>query len=344
MSIYDKSIKSVAEAALKIMQKESSHGSEPKTEKEKSLAALAHPKDKVTHKDVLVGRGVLKKEEVEINKSIKKGDFVKDPHGNIHRVYDVRGTTLHTDKYRGNNSYGGTESLHITKATKIATPKSVNEEVKEQTEVLQEGWDDMMKASKERSGPQPSGGAGIKQGTRYGGGRQKDEPEHEQEDEKPKRGKYGARQNYKRSTRVNESFTQFINDYKEKGLQAIAERTVEVEEETINEEPDNAQFTKEFEDQKASMEGKKKQPHVAAASTQGVKQMPEEYEVIDANEVNGVTVDTIEERSLSEPEMKKKEEYVKGMKKKMPGFKERYGERAKEVMYATATRMAKDKA
>ena len=46
---------------------------------------------------------------------------------------------------------------------------------------VQEGWDDMMKAAKERSGPQPSGGSGIKQGTRYGGGRQTDEPETDNE-------------------------------------------------------------------------------------------------------------------------------------------------------------------
>ena len=52
----------------------------------------------------------------------------------------------------------------------------------------------------------------------------------------------------------------------------------------------------------------------------------------------------LEERSMTEPEMKKKEEIVKSMKKGMKGFKERYGERAKEVMYATATRIAKDKA
>jgi hypothetical protein len=43
---------------------------------------------------------------------------------------------------------------------------------------------------------------------------------------------------------------------------------------------------------------------------------------------------------MSEPEMKKKEEIVKSMKKGMKGFKERYGERAKEVMYATATKQA----
>jgi hypothetical protein len=35
----------------------------PKTDKEKKLAALAEPKNKITHKDVLVGRGVVKEEE-----------------------------------------------------------------------------------------------------------------------------------------------------------------------------------------------------------------------------------------------------------------------------------------
>lgn len=37
----------------------------PKTDKEKSLAKLAPPHDKITHADVMVGRGVVKKEEVE---------------------------------------------------------------------------------------------------------------------------------------------------------------------------------------------------------------------------------------------------------------------------------------
>jgi len=32
---------------------------------------------------------------------------------------------------------------------------------------------------------------------------------------------------------------------------------------------------------------------------------------------------------------------VKGMKKNLSGFKARYGDRAKEVMYATATKQAK---
>jgi len=38
--------------------------------------------------------------------------------------------------------------------------------------------------------------------------------------------------------------------------------------------------------------------------------------------------------------MKKREDIVKGMKKNIAGFKQRYGERAKSVMYATATKQA----
>jgi heat shock protein HspQ len=52
-------------------------------------------------------------------------------------------------------------------------------------------------------------------------------------------------------------------------------------------------------------------------------------------------VANIQERSLSEPEMKKKEEVVKSMKKNLSGFKDRYGDDAKSVMYATATKIAK---
>jgi len=50
----------------------------------------------------------------------------------------------------------------------------------------------------------------------------------------------------------------------------------------------------------------------------------------------------IAERSLSTGEEKKKEKYVKGMKKAKGDFKDRYGDDAEAVMYATATKMAKE--
>ena len=58
----------------------------------------------------------------------------------------------------------------------------------------------------------------------------------------------------------------------------------------------------------------------------------------------GVTqeeVEHIEERSLSTGEKAAMEKNVKGMKKNIAGFKERYGKDAKSVMYATATKQAK---
>ena len=46
------------------------------------------------------------------------------------------------------------------------------------------------------------------------------------------------------------------------------------------------------------------------------------------------------ERHMTDAEMQKRETIVKSMKKGLSGFKQRYGDRAKDVMYATATKQA----
>lgn len=62
-----------------------------------------------------------------------------------------------------------------------AGKKSMKEDITEEDlemvieYALSEGWDDMLKAAKERAKPQPAGGAGIKQGRAYGGAKQKNE-------------------------------------------------------------------------------------------------------------------------------------------------------------------------
>jgi hypothetical protein len=52
-------------------------------------------------------------------------------------------------------------------------------------------------------------------------------------------------------------------------------------------------------------------------------------------------IEPLNERTLTTGEDAKKEEIVRSMKKKLQGFKERYGKDAKSVMYATATKQAK---
>lgn len=48
----------------------------------------------------------------------------------------------------------------------------------------------------------------------------------------------------------------------------------------------------------------------------------------------------LDEKKMTPAEMAKREKIVKSMKPGFAGFKERYGKRAKEVMYATATKQA----
>jgi hypothetical protein len=48
----------------------------------------------------------------------------------------------------------------------------------------------------------------------------------------------------------------------------------------------------------------------------------------------------MKEAKMSDADMAERERIVKGMKKNLSGFKARYGDRAKEVMYATATKQA----
>ena len=123
-------------------------------------------------------------------------------------------------------------------------------------------------------------------------------------------------------------FSEMVNLYQEKGLKSLSEMLVK-------EEPDNEQFTKELEDAKAKDAGKKRNTEIAKGSVQAVKN-----EEFDINAINGVQMSTIEEREMTDAEKEKKEDIVKGMKKGMAGFKDRYGSRANDVMYAAATKQA----
>jgi hypothetical protein len=225
---------------------------------------------------------------------------------------------------------------------------------KEEVEQLNESFPTVADAKKRMAAGKTATGSVTKTAT--GLVHKRDYEDEKDEDDTPKAKKgYGARQNYKRSTRVNEqlSFTEMLELYNEHGIKVLAPiekeemnidgTTIEVidadkvngfVETTVEEEVTNDEFTKEYKDQLASFEGKKKQPKVAVGKTTGVKEMPESVELDER------TLE-LDERTLTKGEAETKEKYVKGMKKKLSGFKQRYGERAKSVMYATATKMAK---
>jgi len=59
--------------------------------------------------------------------------------------------------------------------------------------------------------------------------------------------------------------------------------------------------------------------------------------------LNYMRGEQLSERELNKSEKEEKEDIVKGMKKSKKDFKRRYGDDAESVMYATATKLAKEK-
>jgi hypothetical protein len=122
--------------------------------------------------------------------------------------------------------------------------------------------------------------------------------------------------------KVKKPFKEMLELYADKGLKALSEMT-------MTEEPDQETFEKELEMAKKKATQKKtpeEEAGVAKAAVQSVK-VEEDVEQID-------------EKEMTDDEMKKREDIVMGMKKNLQGFKDRYGARAKDVMYATATKQA----
>jgi len=144
----------------------------------------------------------------------------------------------------------------------------------------------------------------------------------------------------------------------------IAEYTMDVidageyAEVTIGEEASQDEFNAEIKKAQAKSEGKEK-AQVAKPFVQAVKQ--EEIEITDEmifemieeagidfeslsdeefQNVANEAYELIKERQMTDSEMEKKETIVKSMKKGLSVFKERYGDKAKNVMYATATKQA----
>jgi len=123
--------------------------------KEKSFAALAEPKDKITYADKIAGAKKGKKDES--NKFI--GNVMKArAQGKTHADLDGDGDM---------------------------------EKVTRGVSTMREGWEEMQKYLEKKRGPQSKGGEGKKAGTRYGGSAQKDDDEDLDGEGKPQEKKRG---------------------------------------------------------------------------------------------------------------------------------------------------------
>jgi hypothetical protein len=211
--------------------------------------------------------------------------------------------------------------------------KKVNEEeVEEAAESPFTSW-------KKPRQPEPSGGSGVKQGSRYGGSKQKEKPEHD--DEKVKKEEIDPKK-VTTDTLAGTAKGKTGNPFAPKKVMMDVAGNVKEETEDLEE----AKF-----DAMKHIAKDKQTPAIKAAAKL-VK--PTSYAdraalnkaggVKDDRGPRGVTQEEVEqmyERELSKDETAEKERIVKGMKKNLAGFKVRYGKDAKSVMHATATKSAK---
>jgi hypothetical protein len=124
-----------------------------------------------------VGKAVdrLTKEEVELDEKAPPGFEGTVKAMKKHKDIDNPFALAWSMKNKGYKSHKKADGSAKNEETEVM-PKTLKQ--------FKEGWDDMMKAVKERNKPQPNGGSGVKQGSRYGGSKQKDEPEKDTDEKK----------------------------------------------------------------------------------------------------------------------------------------------------------------
>jgi hypothetical protein len=141
--------------AVKGPMSEGSYNEDMLSAKEKSFAALAEPKDKITYADKIAGAKQGKKTE-----------------GN---------------KFSGNLMKARAQG----KDQADLDGDGDMEKVSKGASTMREGWDEMQKYLDKKKGPESKGGAGKKAGTRYGGSAQKDDDEETDGEGKPVEKKKG---------------------------------------------------------------------------------------------------------------------------------------------------------
>lgn len=160
--------------------------------------------------------------------------------------------------------------------------------------------------------PQPNGGAGKKQGSRYGGSKQKDMAEEGDCVTEPQAKKIAKKEVKGHEKAMHKESGEFVagGNFPKKPVHSTTGTTTK--------------------DKFAGLTNKK--------PTEGPISTRDKFAGLKKEDMS--FVDRLLERTMTDAETKKKEKIVMSMKDKQDYFKKKYGKRWKEVMYATATKQA----
>ena len=143
----------------------------------------------------------IKKEEVEQIEELSKstlGSYVKGAARDVgasiklaadfeHGSKSARKQNMKDANKRLSDKFNATAMKRhagIGKAVDRLTKEDVDVKPLKTLRQFKEGWEEMMADVKKRAEPQPNGGSGVKQGSRYGGSKQKDKPEQDTDEKK----------------------------------------------------------------------------------------------------------------------------------------------------------------
>jgi hypothetical protein len=166
---------------------------------------------------------------------------------------------------------------------------------------------------------EPKGGSGVKLGSRYGGGKQKEKPEHDEPKEKMKKESFRDAASQVLSGEVLDEADDCVTPPQAK---KIAKKEVSYHNNTMHKGQKNTVKKEDFANKLLAY----------AKYIQENKTAGTEPTFTDNN--------MGEESKMSDAQMKKREKIVMSMKDKTSYFKKKYGAKWKNVMYATATKQA----
>ena len=281
MSLFnDKKLKGVAEAAAKIMG-EQLKGNQHKIDANKNGRIDAHDFKLLRAKKGMKEDVVSEEDAYQKNRyAVQNGKATKD-----------------NPSHMGSANYK--DQPHHVWAT--SSDEALKKKMKKEETELDEAFPSVEDAKKRMNAGKTATGTVTK--TKTGLVHKRDYEHNAEDDDHPEKvgrpRSYGARQNYKRSTRVNESlsFTEMLELYNEHGLRVLAPieteeievegNTIEVIDadkingyvETVVEEADTEEFKKDLDTNKKKAAGTAKQPDLAKGDTQAVKN--EEVEQLD---------------------------------------------------------------
>jgi hypothetical protein len=166
-SIEEAGIVDTIKKGVKAVGKALSHGSDEDMRKDlqKKMGAAPHQQN---------GKKSMAKYNEEAEQIDEISNAVLDPYK------EKAAAAASTAHQAGDHAKGLKRTIGAMTAVRKSAVNTMKSNWAKRDATVKEGWDDMIKDVKSKNEPKPQGGSGVKKGSRYGGSKQAEKPEHDE--------------------------------------------------------------------------------------------------------------------------------------------------------------------